>query len=104
MEHLSGQTWIDATKSRTDQEVRGTLEASLQAVEANVTAILATAKIPMREFLKVKVNDVIVAETRVSEPTRILVSGVEKFRARPGIQGRFRAFEIVSVTTDGESR
>lgn len=104
MEHLSGQTWIDASKAKADPEARGNLETSLQTVETNLTAVLATAKIPMREFLSVKVNDVIVTDTKASEPTRILVGGVEKFRARPGIHGRYRAIEIVSATTDGESQ
>ena len=30
-------------------------------------------------------------------PTRILVSGVEKYLARPGARGKRRAFEIVGM-------
>ena len=102
MEHLSGQTWIDAAKASTDREIRGILETSLQGVGADVSAVLATANISLRDFLKAKINDVIVAETRVSEPTRVLVNGVEKFTARPGLHGRYRALEIVSEIAEGD--
>lgn len=97
MENLSGQNWIEASKTGATQEARAIVESGVRTVETDITAVLAEADITMREFLKVRVGDVIVADTKVTEPTRVLVGGVQKFVARPGTRGRHRAVEIIDV-------
>jgi flagellar motor switch protein FliM len=103
MENLSGQNWIDASKTRSNDEARATLEEGLNDVDTEVRAVLARSNITMREFLNARVGDVIVADTRVAEPTRILVGGKEKFVGRPGIRGTHRAVEILAETATGNN-
>jgi flagellar motor switch protein FliM len=102
MGSLSGQNWIEASKARASGETRSLVEAGVRSVDTEVTAILAEADITMREFLNARVGDVIVADTRVDEPTRVLVGGIQKFTARPGTRGRYRAIEITDVGTGKE--
>ncbi|HUU46235.1 MAG TPA: flagellar motor switch protein FliM [Acidobacteriota bacterium] len=102
MENLSGQNWIEASKTGSTEEGRAVVEAGVRSVDTHVTAVLAEADITMREFLKVRVGDVIVADTKVTEPARVLVGGIQKFVGRPGMRGRHRAIEILDVRMSDE--
>jgi flagellar motor switch protein FliM len=103
MENLSGQSWLDPSKSHSTVEARASVEDALRTVDTEVTAVLAQSDITMREFLDVQVGDVIIANTRAAEPTRVLIGGIEKFLGRPGMRGRRRAVEITEVIPDSEN-
>ncbi|MEW5701266.1 MAG: flagellar motor switch protein FliM [Candidatus Zixiibacteriota bacterium] len=103
VEKLSGQHWVDASKSRgTDQE-RAVIAGGLRGVEGQVTAVLALTDITMREFLNVRVGDVIVTDTRAGEFARIFVGGVEKYIGMPGTRGRHRAVRVVGAMEEDKT-
>ena len=91
---LSAQNWIVATKKRNVDESRGTNRDNLGNVNVPVELILARTRLKMREFLKLKIGDVIATDSKISQPAELLVGGRRKFQCRPGLFGKRRACQI----------
>ena len=103
IDKLSGQNWLDPTRISSSAANRQVLRENLQSVETGVVAILADTDITVRAFLGINTGDVLITETRTAEPARILVGGVPRFLARPGMRGKHRAVEILTIQKDDES-
>jgi len=94
---LSGQSWIDATTKKISSADREVNINNLSRVKANVSSILGGLEISIREFLNVKIGDVIALDKRVQEPVTVLIEGCPKFHARPGLIGKKRGFEVLEL-------
>jgi len=94
---LSAQNWIDATKKKNLEEDRNTNINSLKKVEAEIAAVLLNSDIKMRDFLKLRLNDIVPSEKKINEPIEITVNQRDKFTARPGLAGKKRAFQVMTV-------
>lgn len=97
---LLGQNWTDSSRISSNEADRSAIRESLQEVETDAAAILAETKITVRDFMNINVGDVLVTGTLSVEPSRVLVAGIGKFLARPGLRGKHRAIEIMSICTD----
>ena len=92
--------WIikmDATKKK---DVDGSLESNkknLQKVGVDVELILATARLKMKDFLNLKLGDVIATDTAITSEAELLVAGKRKFVCRPGLFGKRRAGQIIDI-------
>lgn len=102
LSEMSGQSWIDTTKSKPTEIDQSTIRRRLHSVGTNVSVRLATTNITMRDFLGVNLGDVIVTDTDTKKPSRVFVSGLEKFTARPGVRGKRRAIEIIGTAANKE--
>lgn len=94
---LSAQNWIDATKKKNLEEDRGTNINSLKKVEAQVAAVLLDSNIKLRDFLKLRLNDIVPSEKKINEAIEITVNQRPKFTAHPGLAGKKRAFQVMTV-------
>ncbi len=94
---LSAQNWIDATKKKNLEEDRATNVNSLSKVEAQVAAVLLKSNLKLRDFLKLRLGDIVPSEKKISEPIEVTVNKRDKFTARPGLAGKKRAFQVVTV-------
>lgn len=92
---LSAQNWIDATKKKNQEGDRQVNLFNLNNVSAEVSARLLTANIKMRDFLRLKVSDIIPSEKKINLPIEIFINQRMKFAANPGLSGKKRAFQIV---------
>jgi len=97
---LLGQNWTESSRVGGSDADRLILRDSIKQVETEAVAVLANAEITVRDFLNIHVGDVLVADTRSIEPSRVNIAGLGKFVARPGLRGKHRAIEIVSFSTD----
>ncbi|MEW6412661.1 MAG: flagellar motor switch protein FliM [Candidatus Zixiibacteriota bacterium] len=97
---LSAQNWIDATKKKNLESDRHVNLYNIKRVDAELTAQLLTTNIRMREFLELKVNDVIPSETKISEDISVYVNRRRKYLGRPGLSGKKRAVQIVDYTEE----
>jgi len=93
---LSAQNWIDATKRKNDQRDRSINRVNIGMVSAELEAVLLRNQIKMRDFLSLKINDVIPSEQRINQPITLSVNGKRKFLAAPGLLGKKRACQIIS--------
>lgn len=94
---LSAQNWIDATKKKNLEEDRETNLSNLQPVESEVSAILLESNLKMRDFLQLRLGDVIPSEQKIELPLTVTVNQKKKFVARPGLSGKKRAFQVIDL-------
>jgi flagellar motor switch protein FliM len=95
MKDLIGKSWVDQSKKGDAELDIATNSDNLQEVFAEVTAQLGTAEITIRDFVNLKVGDVIQLDQRVSQPLEIYVRGAKKYLARPGIVGKKTGFQVI---------
>jgi flagellar motor switch protein FliM len=94
---LSGQSWIDATTKTISTIDRDINVDNLSRVTATVSSRLGDLEISIRDFLNVRIGDVIALDKQVRESITVLVEGCPKFLARPGLCGKKRGFEILET-------
>ncbi|MCB2230606.1 flagellar motor switch protein FliM [bacterium] len=94
---LSAQNWIDATKKKNLAADRDANSDNLREVQAELAAVLLQSRLKMRDFLRLKVGDVIPSEKKISQPIDIWVNRQKKFTAHPGLAGRKRAFQVMEI-------
>ena len=92
---LSAQNWIDATKKKNLEADRRINANNLGVVDGDISAVLLETKIKMRDFLHLKVGDVIPSEKKINQPLVVSVNRRKKFLAKPGLAGKKRAFQVV---------
>jgi flagellar motor switch protein FliM len=94
---LSGQNWIDATKKKNAAEDRLVNETNLAGVTGELSAVLLRSRIKVRDFLSLKLGDIIPYEKKIDLPIEVLVNRRHKYLGRPGLSGKKRAVQVVEV-------
>jgi len=94
---LSAQNWIDATAKKNLEEDRELIRDNLVQVSAEVTAELMQSEIKIRDFLNLKVGDVVPTDRKISSPINVFVNRSRKLLARPGLSGKKKAIQITEA-------
>lgn len=101
---LSAQNWIDATKRKNLAGDREVNSKNLLLVPIELSAQLANVDIRMRDFLEMKVGDVIRSGREINDPAEVLINRRRKYLARPGLAGRKRAIQIIADYDETKER
>ncbi len=99
---LSAHFWFAGTAKEVTSESIQKIKSRLEKATVNLSAVLGTASIRVKELLELQVGDVIMLESKVDQPVEIVVSSKKKFLARPGTSGSRTAVQIVSVVKEGD--
>jgi len=100
VDRLAAQHWMDSeSKGNVERESRD-MQASLQKVGIPVSAELGITSLTIRDFLRLRVGDIVTLERKVAEPIELNVNGRPKFLARPGLHGKMRGCEIVGAYSE----
>lgn len=51
----------------------------------------------MKDFLQMKIGDIIPSEKKISQPMDVFVNKRKKFVAKPGLSGKKKSFQVISV-------
>lgn len=94
---LSAQNWIDATKKKNLQDGHESSRENLMDIEVDLNLSLAQTCLKMREFMKLKVGDIVATETRIDSAAELAVAGKKKFICQPGLFGKRRAGQILKL-------
>jgi flagellar motor switch protein FliM len=94
MEDLSSQNWFAVTKSQKNKETEQQVVRSLSRAPVELTGLLATTTITMRDLLNLAVGDIIVTEKPAAQPVVVCVEGERKFAAHLGQFKGNRALRI----------
>ena len=70
---------------------------NLQNVSVPVTLTLAQTKLKMKDFLNLKIGDVIATDTKIDAPAELAVGDRMKYKCRPGLFGKRRASQIIEI-------
>jgi len=97
MDKLSAQNWIDATKKRNVEESREKNRDNIKDVDIELAITLARTRITMKEFLNLKIGDVVATESKITEPAEVQIAGRKKYFCRPGLLGKRRAGQITEI-------
>ena len=97
---LSAQNWIDATKKKNLESDRALNQYNITKADANLTANLLNSSIKMKDFLEMKVNDIIPSDVKTSTPIDIYVNKRKKYIGQPGLSGKKRAFQVIDFYED----
>jgi flagellar motor switch protein FliM len=100
MENLVGKTWVDQSRSEDAERDRQTNAHNLSQVRTQVQARMGSAEISVKDFVNLKVGDVIRLDQRIDDPLEILVQNERKFLATPGIVGRKKGFRVLGYCED----
>ncbi len=94
---LTAQSWIDATKKKNLVESRDINKENISKVDIPVSLILARTKLKMRDFLNLKIGDVVTTDTKINAPSELIVGEKKKYLCRPGLYGRRQACKIEEI-------
>ncbi len=97
---LSAQNWIDATKKKNLDSDREINLRNLTRVDTEVTAVLLQSSLKMRDFMQLKKGDIIPSDKKINQPIEIFINKRKKFKARPGLSGKKRAFQVIETCDD----
>lgn len=97
MKDLVGKSWVDQSKKGDIDLSRLANTNNLQEVITEVTARLGTAQITVKDFINLKLGDVIQLDQRAEQPLEVFVRGEKKFYARPGIVGKKLGFQVTGI-------
>lgn len=99
---LSAQNWIDATKKKNLEVDRHINTRNLRKVDTEISTVLLESSIKMKDFMQLKVGDVIPSEKKINFPIDIRVNGRKKFLGKPGLSGKKRAFQVIDIYDEFE--
>ena len=78
--------------------MRNRYENTLRQITVEMRAELGRTRLPISELMKLQEGDVIPLERRTNEPIRIFVGAKEKFLAKAGKAGKYRALRVLEVS------
>ncbi len=94
---LSAQNWIDATKRKNIDAERSVNLDNLNHVSGDISAVLLRTNVKMRDFMLLKVGDIIPSEKKIQMPIEVCVNRRKKYTARPGLLGKKRAIQVLAI-------
>jgi len=102
MEHLSSQSWFTSSKNQRSEETEKQIGSSLTRASVEVTGMLATTTITVRDLLLMTPGDIIVTDRSAQKPVVVCVEGERKFIAEVGKYKQSRALRILRSVTPEE--
>ena len=98
---LSAQTWFANSSADKGGNLRPQIIEKLNATLFDLTAVLGSTDISVREFLHLREGDVIPLDNLVNDDIELLVGQIRKFAVQPGIIGSRKGAYIKSIYTNG---
>ncbi|GAB4558624.1 MAG: flagellar motor switch protein FliM [Anaerolineae bacterium] len=102
---LSPHAWIAGSEMSRDEghaTDREALVANLYQVPVEIIAVLGEADTPVEAITALKPGDVIPLDSAANRDIKILVAGIHRFWARPGVRGTRLAVEITRLVEPDE--
>ena len=97
---LTPQAWITAGGSGNGGQVRELVEFQVERVPVMVTALLGTVELAVRDLTDLRVGDVLVLDSVVTDEVEVVVENEPKYLGWPGLLRNHRAVKIASVLED----
>jgi len=93
---LSPHEWTSEVRRQPAEKTGELMKKNLEKIRVKIAVQLGTVEISMRDFLQLKVGDVVPLDQRIQRDLTIKVGDVPKFRGSPGHLGRRKAIQITS--------
>lgn len=99
---LSAHFWFAGTAKESTQEGIARITRQIEKANLTISAILGRATIKVGELLELQPGDVIMLESKASDPVNIMVGPKHKYLGSPGTVGSKEAVQITSVLKEGD--
>lgn len=97
LDKLVVQYWFKGEEDELADEVKEKLKKGIEPVEVNMHVELGKTQITIDDFLKLVKGDVLILDSKCSEPVRVFVENEECFVAKPGVIGKNMGVEILDI-------
>lgn len=97
---LSAQNWIDATKKKTESIDTDINKENLIDLKLPIAVHLADTEVKIRDFLSLRIGDIITTENKINQEIIAYVRGRGKFHGRPGLVGKKKGMVITSIINE----
>ena len=97
LDKLVVQYWFKNEDDELAEEVKQKLKKGIEPVEVNMHVELGNTQITIDDFLKLVQGDVLILDSKCSEPVRVFVENEECFIAKPGVIGKNMGVEILDI-------
>lgn len=94
---LSTKFWFSVKETAASEEAKASIENRIKSTEVVVRALLGKTEITVGDFLDLQRGDVLPLDTNVDEDLQVLVDGITKFHAKPGVRKNKVALRITEV-------
>lgn len=99
---LSAHYWFAGTAKEVTQESIQRIKDRIKKASVSLSAVLGNTFIEVRELLELQAGDVIMLDSKVTDPLAVMVGSKKKFLGKPGVVGSKTAVQIVSVLKEGD--
>lgn len=97
---LTAQHWFNQFQQSASKNKPGNIEKCLQAPQAEVKAVLGSARITLDDFLQLQEGDVLPLKRRRGEPLELLVEGKPLFKVQPGTRGNRLGVKVIDYIAE----
>lgn len=97
LDKLVVQYWFQDSDEDVLSESRQKLRDRLNIVDMNLSCVLGTADVTVREFLSLNVGDVITLKEKTTSPVKLMVEDQVYYRGKPGTVGKNMGVEILDI-------
>lgn len=97
---LSGQNWIDATKKKSHEKNAEINRGNLLPLTVPVSAVLAETEVRIRDFLNLKLGDIITTGHKINQEVDIYIRRSRKLSGRPGLVGRKKGLLVTRINQE----
>ncbi|MCF7802850.1 MAG: flagellar motor switch protein FliM [Candidatus Marinimicrobia bacterium] len=94
MSKLNIHSYIALTQKQQTPEIRRDIEYNLNNTHLPVRVELGKVDITIKDFINLEVGDVLTTDSKITNELPIIISGKQKFWAKPGIQEKSKAVRI----------
>jgi flagellar motor switch protein FliM len=102
MSQVTAQAFYAGSRRTLTPDQTANLRRNLDRVSVPVVGELGETELTLQELVNLRPGDVIPLRRRARDELDVLVAGVPKFRARPGLVGRRAALKITGVVPQEE--
>lgn len=100
MPKLNLQSWFTSHRRSAAPESRAKVEDRLLHTVVPYVVQLGVTQIPLKDFLKMDVGDILQINRRVSDDLDVYVNDKLKFRGKPGVVGKRISLQITEIVKD----
>lgn len=97
---LSVQKWFVNTNRKHNPASRRALAKHLQQAMVDCTLLLGQARMRVREFLQLKVGDIVRLDQKASQDLKFLINQTEKFEGKPALSGSKLVLKVSHAIED----
>jgi len=97
MTSLSASHWISSTQKEPTQEMRTSISNHLKESSLALKVDLGSTTIKIKQLLSLRRGDVIVLDQKANSNLEVFLRGSKRFLAKPGVHGKKKSVQIVSI-------